>query len=115
MKKAVLTSLSLVSSLALAATPCDVWEYARLKDSTEKELVEHTCVSQKNKMENISEEFALIGSMAPNGLRDAERVRLLNAVCVDQVKAAMSVHLKKFGKPIIMDKCRAAKAEAPTQ
>lgn len=108
MMKVLLASPLFVSSFAIASEPCVAWDYSRLKDSTQQELIEHACTAQRNKTFNIKEQYALIA----NGLsQDADRVGQIKAVCADQVKASMSVHLKKFGKPLDIDGCESAKAE----
>lgn len=109
MKKTVTLLLALISNIALAAPPqCDVWEYARLKDSTKTDLVSHACESKKAADANNQEKYALLGNMTAPGYM-VDQVSKAEAVCRDQVKVTKSVYEKKFGKALPEGGCDSQK------
>jgi hypothetical protein len=107
MKKIIAIVLALASHVALAGQHCDVWEYARLKDSTKEDLTAHACASSKAAKDNRDEKYTLIGNLAANSLALADHVVQAEAVCRDQVKVTQSVFQQKFGKALSVDECQA--------
>lgn len=104
MKKIIAITLILASHVALAGTPCDVWEYARLKDSSAGDLAAHACVSYKAADKNNAEKYALLGDVGGD-MRRVEEVKKLEAVCRDQAKVTQSVFQQKFKKELRLEDC----------
>lgn len=104
MKKIIALVLTLASHVALAGTPCDVWEYARLKDSSADDLAAHACVSYKAAAANRHEKYTLLGDVGGD-MRRVEEVKKVEAVCKDQVKATQSVFQQKFKKELRLEDC----------
>jgi hypothetical protein len=110
MKKVIpgtlILALSLISHVALAGAPCDVWEYARLKDSTAEDLTAHACASHKAAKANGDAKYILIGDVGGD-MRRVDEVRKAEAICKDQVKVTQSVFQQKFGKALRTEDCEA--------
>lgn len=104
MKAIIATVLALASTAALAAQPCDAWEYARLKDSTAEDLTAHACASHKAAKANGDAKYILIGDVGGD-MRRVDEVRKAEAVCKDQVKVTQSVFQQKFGKALRIEEC----------
>lgn len=104
MKKIIAIALTLASHVALANQPCDVWEYARLKDSSADELAAHACASKKAAKANMEAKFILIGDVGGD-MRRVDEARKAEAICRDQVKVTQSVFQQKFKKELRAEDC----------
>jgi hypothetical protein len=105
-KKSIAGFLALALNLAHAASPCDVWEYARLKDSTAKDLAAHACASNKVAEASRDEKYTLIGDVGGD-MRRVDAVAKEEAVCRDQVKVTQSVFQQRFKKERRIEDCDA--------
>jgi hypothetical protein len=98
MKKATYLAAVLlaITSTSWAAPQCVPWDYARIKDAKEDELVELSCSSHKKMMDNYAETLQIIASDSLNRRSESEDAMHAQEVCRDQTKQADKMLREKF-------------------
>jgi hypothetical protein len=96
------TYLALAGFLAItptsfAALQCVPWEYARLKDAKQDDLVKLVCSSQKKAMENYGEAMDTITDGGRNWKAESDASTHAQEVCLDQAQQAITMLREKFG------------------
>lgn len=85
------------TSTSWAAPQCVPWDYARIKDAKQEDLVELACSSQKKAMDQYAESMEAISGGGFNWKAESEAAAHAQAVCLDQAKQAITVLREKFG------------------
>lgn len=102
-----IAGLLTITSTCFGAPQCIPWDYARIKDAKENDLVQLACQSEQRAMENTKESMEAISSGGSNWKAESDAASHAREVCQDQELQAIRMLREKFGRKVTKSDCGA--------